>query len=110
MVRFRLIVFKEGGSCYEDSTDTEVEGNPTINSNNDTDDFFYVTQLDDFELCKENGYNVIKEKSNPEDDGSLSVYANLNEIRYINIETENDDNKVDLYKKMLQLIFPEPLA
>jgi hypothetical protein len=59
----------------------------------DEDDLFYVTQLKDFQQMSRDGWNVVLE--NPivktdihEDDGSLSVYASKNGIRYINIEAE----------------------
>lgn len=59
----------------------------------DEDDLFYVTNSDDFDRMKKDGWNTVLE--NPvvktdvnEDDGSLSVLANKLGIRYINIEAE----------------------
>ncbi len=59
----------------------------------DEDDLFYVTFLADFEQMKKDGWNVVLESpivktDADEDDGSLSVFANKNNIRYINIEAE----------------------
>jgi hypothetical protein len=59
----------------------------------DEDDLFFVTNKQDFLQMQSKGFNAVLQ--NPivtsdieEDDGSLSVYAQMNGIRYINIEAE----------------------
>jgi len=59
----------------------------------DEDDLFFVTNKQDFMQMQAKGFNAVLQ--NPivtsdieEDDGSLSVYAQMHGIRYINIEAE----------------------
>ena len=61
----------------------------------DEDDLFFVTNKQDFINMKKHGFNAVLQ--NPivttdieEDDGSLSVYAQMHGIRYINIEAERE--------------------
>lgn len=61
----------------------------------DEDDLFFVTNKQDFLQIQSKGFNAVLQ--NPvvtsdieEDDGSLSVYAQMNGIRYINIEAERE--------------------
>ena len=61
----------------------------------DEDDLFFVTNALDFKEMQAYGFNAVLQ--NPlvtsdveEDDGSLSVYAQMNGIRYINIEAERE--------------------
>lgn len=61
----------------------------------DEDDLFFVTNKQDFLQMQSKGFNAVLQ--NPvvtsdidEDDGSLSVYAQMNGIRYINIEAERE--------------------
>jgi len=61
----------------------------------DEDDLFFVTNKQDFVQMQAKGFNAVLQ--NPvvttdieEDDGSLSVYAQMNGIRYINIEAERE--------------------
>ena len=61
----------------------------------DEDDLFFVTNKQDFLHMQSSGFNAVLQ--NPivtsdveEDDGSLSVYAQMNGIRYINIEAERE--------------------
>lgn len=59
----------------------------------DEDDLFFVTSPDDFAMMSKDDWNVILQ--NPkvavipdEDDGSLSVYAEMYGMRYVNIEAQ----------------------
>jgi hypothetical protein len=71
-----------------------------LNKSEDYDDFFFVTNDDDFEYLKSKGYNVIlQDNDNVRDDGSLSVYCGKNGIPYINVETQNGK-----YAKQHQMI------
>ncbi len=77
----------------------------------DEDDLFFVTHQDDFNAMKINQWNAVLQ--NPivtsdidEDDGSLSVYAQMNNIRYINIEAERrtdniGNNHLTIQKQMV---------
>lgn len=55
----------------------------------DIDDFFIVTRAHDFEYLKSLNYNVVLQSNEAEDDGSLSVYAQKNNIPYISIEVQH---------------------
>jgi hypothetical protein len=77
----------------------------------DEDDLFFVTDKQDFLQMQSKGFNAVLQ--NPivtsdieEDDGSLSVYAQMNGIRYINIEAEREyqgkgENHLPMQIKML---------
>lgn len=61
----------------------------------DEDDLFFVTNKQDFLTMQSKGFNAVLQNSLvttdiEEDDGSLSVYAQMNGIRYINIEAERE--------------------
>ncbi|MDO6488321.1 hypothetical protein Q4503_11450 [Colwellia sp. 6_MG-2023] len=63
----------------------------------DEDDLYFMTDRKDFEAAKEHGWNAVLQ--NPqvaydpsEDDGSLSVYAEMKGYRYINVEAERVNN------------------
>jgi len=71
--------------------------NVNIADYHDEDNLFYVTQAIDFNIMRKYHWNVVLQNpivtSDPnEDDGSLSVYAQMNNIRYINIEAERKDS------------------
>jgi hypothetical protein len=55
----------------------------------DTDDFFIVTNEKDFIYFKSIHKNVVLQNPRAVDDGSLSVYCQKKQIPYINIETEH---------------------
>lgn len=71
---------------YIDSKDTQEI---YINPNEDMDDFAIVTEAVDFEYFKSKKLNVVLLGKDFEDDGSLSVYCQINHIPYINLEAEN---------------------
>lgn len=58
--------------------------NPRINNS----EFFIVTERRDFSLLYRKRYNVVLQNNQPVDDGSLSVFALKNGIRYVNSEAK----------------------
>ncbi|GGG95163.1 hypothetical protein [Pedobacter zeae] len=72
----------------------------------DLDDFFLVTELNDFNYLKGLNENVVLQSDNPTDDGSLSVYCAKNKIPYINIEAEHGHKaeQVDMLKIVYGLL------
>jgi hypothetical protein len=81
----------------------------------DEDNLFYVTQPIDFHMMRKYHWNVVLQNpvvtTDPkEDDGSLSVYAQMNNIRYINIEAERQDinlgeNSTNAQREMVDFIY-----
>jgi hypothetical protein len=82
----------------------------------DEDNLFYVTKAEDFDVMRKYHWNVVlqnpKVTSDPkEDDGSLSVYAQMHNIRYINIEAERQDvdnlgkNSTETQQEMIDFIY-----
>lgn len=55
----------------------------------DADDFVMVTRGRFYRFYKRKGINVVLQSKRPSDDGSLSVYAELNQLPYINIEAQS---------------------
>ena len=75
--------YKKGGIYENDASQVY------INSEQDLDDFFYVTEANYFQTLKEKGYNtLLQDNSNVTDDGSLSVYCGYKNIGYINVEAQ----------------------
>ncbi len=88
----------------------------------DEDDLFFITAADDFRKMKSDGWNVVLQHPQvadlaDEDDGSLSVLAEIKGLRYINIEAERHDpetglgaDHLDVQKRMVdyvrRLLFP----
>jgi len=82
----------------------------------DEDNLFYVTKPEDFELMRKYHWNVVLQNpivtTDPkEDDGSLSVYAQMHNIRYINVEAERQDvdklgkNNTETQQEMIDFIY-----
>lgn len=81
----------------------------------DEDDLFFVTHQQDFDAMQLDGWNAVLQHpevvSDPQqDDGSLSVYAHMKGIRYINIEAERStddfgDNHLATQKRMVDYVF-----
>lgn len=66
-------------------------------ANIDEDDLFFVTEASDFAIMADANWNVVLQNPNVavdplEDDGSLSVLAEMRGKRYINIEAERCDD------------------
>ena len=84
-------------------------------SNHDEDDLFFITDKDDFEQMKKHKWNAVLQNPNvahdpSEDDGSLSVYAEMKNIRYLNVEAEREynglgQNHLLIQKKMVDFTF-----
>ena len=80
---YSILSYAKGGEYETDAADINV------NSEQDPDDFFYVTEKFYFDKIKEKGYNVLLQDNNKvTDDGSLSVYCGSRGIKYINVEAE----------------------
>ena len=65
----------------------------TASGTDDEDDLYFVTDKNDFNDMKQNGWNAVLQNPNVatdpnEDDGSLSVYSEMKGYRYINVEAE----------------------
>lgn len=63
----------------------------------DEDDLFFITETDDMTIMSEAKFNTVLQNpavsTDPnEDDGSLSVLAEMQDKRYINVEAERSDN------------------
>jgi hypothetical protein len=72
--------------------------NPSINNS----EFFIVTQRRDFDYFLSKRYNVVLQNQHPVDDGSMSVFAVLNKVRYINAEAKH--GRVSEQAAMLELV------
>jgi hypothetical protein len=72
--------------------------NPKINNS----EFFIVTQQQDFDYLSSKKANVVLQNNDPVDDGSMSVWAFKNGVRYMNAEAKH--GKIEEQKKMLSFI------
>lgn len=74
--------------------------NPRINNS----EFFIVTERRDFAVLYKKRYNVVLQNENPVNDGSMSVYAKKNGIRYVNAEAKMGKVKeqIDMIKLLLE--------
>lgn len=76
-----------------------------VNNLMDEDDFIYTTDLKAFNYLKSKKVNVVLQKAiGAVNDGSLSVYAGLHKIPYINIEAQHGHLKQQI--EMLKTIEP----
>jgi len=81
----------------------------------DEDDLYFMTDRADFNAAKEHGWNAVLQNSEvaydpSEDDGSLSVYAEMKGYRYINVEAERINNgfgedHLSVQTKMVDFVF-----
>lgn len=77
-------------SYLPDGGEAQNTGLLFINDAADPDDFIYTTDSLVYEAAKRDCINVIlQSEDNFVDDGSLSVYCELNNIQYVNVETEH---------------------
>jgi hypothetical protein len=77
-----------------------------MNPSEDPDDFFFVTNLQDFEFFKTKKRNVVLQSLIALDDGSFSIYcARINQA-YINIEAQDGHKETQklMIKEAYQLI------
>ncbi|MCW3108181.1 MAG: hypothetical protein JWQ09_2687 [Segetibacter sp.] len=66
-------------------------GGVFVNPQMDPDDFILTTEKDIFKNVKKKNINVIWENTDLiKDDGSLSIYAGIHKIPYINVEAQHD--------------------
>ncbi|SMC77877.1 hypothetical protein [Pedobacter africanus] len=83
-----------------------------INFGMDPDDLVFVTDLKLFNGLKKENVNVVLQSANAPDDGSLSIYAMLNKIPYINVEVQHghyDENLrlIEIAIKVLYQAYPQ---
>ena len=115
----------DGGALYLiDTANYAVVNHATHNKVNtkfcDEDDLFFVTDRQDFKQMQKHHWNAVLQ--NPivvidpeEDDGSLSVYAQMHGVRYINVEAEREltlptgkifgENHLLIQQKMIDFTF-----
>jgi hypothetical protein len=77
-----------------------------MNPSEDPDDFFFVTNLQDFEFFKTKKRNVILQSLKALDDGSFSIYCARINQPYINIEAQDGHKETQklMIKEAYQLI------
>lgn len=78
-----------------------------VNPKQDTDDFFYTTNLSYYNFLKSKSYNVVlQNNATVRDDGSLSVFCGNQQIPYLNIEAQDDhlSQQIKMLKIVLELI------
>lgn len=76
-----------------------------INSDteNDVDDFFYITENTFFKFLRDKKQNVaLQNNAKVADDGSLAVYCGKNKISYVNVESEH--GHLSEQTKMLEIL------
>ncbi len=82
-----------------------------INPQRDPDDFYFVTERDLFDRLAALGYNVILQAPVGEatDDGSLSVYAGVYGVGYVNVEAQHGhlDEQTDMLNALMPLLLNE---
>lgn len=78
----------------------------------DEDDLFFINRGKDFRAMKRAGWNVVCQHPRvavlpEEDDGSLSVYAEMEKLRYINIEAQRKegDDHLEEQTRMVELVY-----
>ncbi|CAM2070650.1 hypothetical protein SCOR_35065 [Sulfidibacter corallicola] len=78
----------------------------------DEDDLFFINRKRDFRKLRKWGYNIVLQHRQvatlpDEDDGSLSVFAEMKKVRYINIEAQRREgcDHLDVQKKMVDRVF-----
>jgi hypothetical protein len=80
---YSILSYEQGGEYETDATAVYID------KNQDTDDFFYVTEEDFYNKIKQKAFNVIlQDNSKVADDGSLSVYCGAKGVKYINVEAQ----------------------
>jgi len=73
-----------------------------VNPEMDPDDMVFVTEAGHFSYLKHENVNVVLQSILAPNDGSLSVYAQLNQIPYINIEVQHGHVEENL--RLIRLI------
>jgi len=85
------------------------------NGQYDEDDLYFLTDKNDFVTTRNHGWNAVLQNPNvafdpEEDDGSLSVYAEMKGYRYINVEAERitdgvGEDHLSVQTKMIDFTF-----
>lgn len=89
--------YQRGGAYANDASKVSVS------RRQDVDDFFYTTSERAYDFFRKRGFNVMLQNNETvTDDGSLSVYAGIKHIDYVNIEVQH--GKKDQQKLMLGAI------
>lgn len=81
-----------------------------ISTRHDEDDLYFVTLRSDFEYLKKRNFNLVYQNPDvkiipDEDDGSLSVFAEMKGVRYFNVEAQRDPDHFRRQKKMVKALF-----
>lgn len=81
-----------------------------IETGDDEDDLFFINRPLDFEAMTRAGWNVILQhprvaRDDDQDDGSLSVWAEMEGLRYINIEAQRDPDHLSVQQAMVDYIW-----
>ncbi len=82
----------QASEAYFPKRQFELSDRPSAKSdlpNRDLDNFFLTTQREDYTRLRKLHWNTILQLSTAIDDGSLSIWAAKQQIRYINIEAEH---------------------
>jgi hypothetical protein len=94
---YSLKSYEKGGKYEKDAAQVFAK------SENDIDDFFFVTEQKYFDVFKAKGFNVVLQNNQTVvDDGSLSVYCGREKITYINVEAQHGHQAEQL--KMLEAL------
>lgn len=98
----RYLKKQQGGSAFI----AEVHVNPA----HDEDDLFFITHRSDYEQMKKDNWNILLQHKQvailaDEDDGSLSVFAEMKGWRYINIEAQRDPDHLEMQCKMVDYVW-----
>ncbi len=104
---FRMVEPSYNIGSYVKTCDIESESSASaesifINPKFNNSEFFIVTDEKDFAFLSEQKMNVVLQNKNPIDDGSMSVFAVKNKMRYMNAEAKH--GKLTEQKQMLEII------
>lgn len=99
--RYSVLSYADGGDYVLDARFVNVEGD------DDTDDFFFVTDANLYSQMRQAGFNVVlQDNVRATDDGSLSVYCGQNDIPYVNVEAQHGhfEQQLQMLKFLNELI------
>ncbi len=96
-----ILSYKKGGFEYKNAARVYI--NRFMNPH----DFILTTVNDIFYHLKRNKINVVLQHHNPDDDGSLSVYAAKKKIPYINVEALQGhlDEQIKMMEVLKDIIY-----
>ncbi len=93
---YSIRLYQKGGIYSQDAALVSI--NPKLSPQN----FFLVTHFQHFVLLRFLKQNVVLQSNKVRDDGSLSVWAQKNDLAYINVEAE--EGQFEQQKAMLALL------